>query len=516
MLEFDNENDEPLLSEKFDNIFNNFEEKNLIELTTSRLNLNRKDFINKNILEKDEFKILDNRKHNHSKSSDQKRKINDKKKEKEKRINVEFLDMKINKNDKMDDFDFEIQNIGFPNLGHTCYMNSFLQILIHTPNFIKELINLRKQNKINNELVNCLINLPKEQYNNLSKIKEIMGAIDKSYSELCQKDSQKFGIDLLNYLIQIIKEENDDESKNSLKKDNPNESASNFENLGARKKELFKNYKDEYFPEINEISLEKMFLFHESKIKIEINSNEIKNIKFEAYLNIEINLTNKTNQTNNLLDLLKNIYKNDKNEKKIINGIQSEIIIQKEKIENKPIQPENDTQNHITFGQKICNCFSYIFNYFSNCFCPKSNDDDDTIEANSDTITKEIKYMTQRKIANLSKILILTINRAILGEPFNMSNIHFEKILDVKQFLDDDLMNIETQNTEYILYAINECQSNNGESGHYYSYINISNDKWFKFNDEYVSRVKPSFNSENVSGLFYVKKDYLEEDFFNK
>ena len=106
-----------------------------------------------------------------------------------------------------------------------------------------------------------------------------------------------------------------------------------------------------------------MFLFHESKIKIEINSNEIKNIKFEAYLNIEINLTNKTNQTNNLLDLLKNIYKNDKNEKKIINGIQSEIIIQKEKIENKPIQPENDTQNHITFGQKICNCFSYIFNY---------------------------------------------------------------------------------------------------------------------------------------------------------
>ena len=512
MLVFDNENEKPLLTEKYDNILNNFEEKNLIELNTNKLFLNKKDYINRNILEKNEFKLVDNRKHNYSKSSEQKRKINNKEKT---RKNIELFDLKNNKNDEIEFFDFESKKIGFPNLGNTCYMNSFLQILIHTPNFIRELKILKKKNKINNELVNCLINLPKELLNNLSKIKEIMGVIDKSYSELCQKDSQKFGIDLLNYLIKIIKDENEDEDQDSQEKYNNFESTSNSENLGVIKKERFKNYKELNFPKRNEISLEKMFQFYESKIKIrEINSNEIINIRFEAFLNININLTYQENQTNNLLDLLNNIYNNDINKIKIINDIQNEIIIQKEKIENQSNQQENDTQNHITFGQKICNCFSNIIKFFRECCCPKSHDD--TVETNTETSIKKTIYFNQRKIANLPKILIITINRAILGEPFNMSFIHFEKILDIKQFLDDDILNIESQDTEYKLYAINECKANDSESGHYYSYINTSGDKWFEFNDEYISRVEPSFNSEYVVGLFYVKKDYLEKEFFDK
>ena len=519
MLEFDIENDEPLLDEKFDNIINNFNEKNLIELTTNKFNLNKKDFINENILEKNEFKIIDNRKRNYSKSSEQKRKKI--KKDDKKRINIELLDIKNDKNnkdDKINYFDFKVKNVGFPNLGHTCYMNSFLQILIHTPNFIKELEILRKKNKINKELVNCLINLPMEQYHNLSKIKEIMGVIDKSYSKFCQKDSQKFGIDLLNYLIEIIKGENEDEdedkedSHNSKEKNNSLESDLTFENFGAIKKEKFDNYKDGNFPQKNEISLEKMFLFHESKIKIEIYSKEIKKIKFEAYLNIEINLTNKSNQTN-LIDLLKNIYdnNNDRNKIKIINEIQNEIIIPKEKIEYEDNQPVNETKNYMTFGQKICNCVSNIFKNFTDCICQKNKDD--AIETNSEINTKKEKYFTQRKIVNLPKILIITINRAILGEPFNMSFIHFEKELDIKPFLDDDLLNFQSQNTQYNLYAINECRSNNGKSGHYYSFINTSDDEWFEFNDEYTSRAQPSFNSRNVVGLFYVKNDYLEEEF---
>ena len=36
---------------------------------------------------------------------------------------------------------------GFPNLNNTCYMNSFLQILIHTPNFIKELKKIKLEKK---------------------------------------------------------------------------------------------------------------------------------------------------------------------------------------------------------------------------------------------------------------------------------------------------------------------------------------------------------------------------------
>ena len=36
---------------------------------------------------------------------------------------------------------FELEKIGFYNIGNSCYMNSFLQILLHIPNF---LVNLRK------------------------------------------------------------------------------------------------------------------------------------------------------------------------------------------------------------------------------------------------------------------------------------------------------------------------------------------------------------------------------------
>lgn len=35
--------------------------------------------------------------------------------------------------------DFEYKTVGFPNIGNSCYMNSFLQILLHCPNFLKEL-----------------------------------------------------------------------------------------------------------------------------------------------------------------------------------------------------------------------------------------------------------------------------------------------------------------------------------------------------------------------------------------
>ena len=30
---------------------------------------------------------------------------------------------------------FQINTIGFPNIGNSCYINSFLQILFHIPNF---------------------------------------------------------------------------------------------------------------------------------------------------------------------------------------------------------------------------------------------------------------------------------------------------------------------------------------------------------------------------------------------
>ena len=42
------------------------------------------------------------------------------------------------------------KKIGFKNLGNTCYMNSFLQILIHIPGFIEKLKNDENIIKKNN------------------------------------------------------------------------------------------------------------------------------------------------------------------------------------------------------------------------------------------------------------------------------------------------------------------------------------------------------------------------------
>ena len=49
--------------------------------------------------------------------------------------------------------------------------------------------------------------------------------------------------------------------------------------------------------------------------------------------------------------------------------------------------------------------------------------------------------------------MIITINRAILEQPFNMNYLHFEKTLDIKQFLDKDIW-VFLGKYQYSLYVI--------------------------------------------------------------
>ena len=118
-----------------------------------------------------------------------------------------------------------------------------------------------------------------------------MSSEDKSYSDYCQNDSQKFEIELLNKVISVIKNEKDSTDSEG---GDINESKIIPKDLKNLKRKKFKNYENEQIK--NEISLENMFQLYESQIKIQNKTNEIKKIIFEPHLSININLTNNPNK----------------------------------------------------------------------------------------------------------------------------------------------------------------------------------------------------------------------------
>lgn len=497
----DNNINKPLLSKTFDNLIQNFNEYDIESEENKKF---WSDNISENDIDNIDNKDIEKINRNYSKSLDYK---NISKKKNKNRINIELLD--VNKNENIEikiNKDFEIKQIGFPNIGNSCYMNSFLQILIHTPNFINELKRLKKINKIEDELINSLINIQKKPRDCLSKIKTIMSSEDKSYSDYCQNDSQKFGIELLNKVISVIKNEKDSTDSEG---GDINESKIIPKDLKNLKRKKFKNYENEQIK--NEISLENMFQLYESQIKIQNKTNEIKKIIFEPHLSININLTNNPNKRDDLISLLKDMYNEDINKIDMIEEIKEEIIIQDEVISNNSEKLDNKMIKKECFCKKIYNCI-LAFLCCLGCCCNNKKNEDNKI--NLDEENKNTTYFSIRKLLKLPKILIITINRAILEQPFNMNYLHFEKTLDIKQFLDKDILDISNLNTEYTLYAINKCKGNTKDSGHYISYINIQ-DNWYKFNDENVSQSNPKFDSKYVVGLFYIRKEEINKIFIN-
>ena len=164
------------------------------------------------------------------------------------------------------------QNIfGFDNIGNSCYMNSFLQILIHCPNFLIELKNFDKNYLANHPLINCIIKLSKKNDKiYLKQLKELMGNIYPDYNSNKQCDSQEFGRRLINQIIEEIK-------NNS--KDNDNYSSfysENSNNIDPQKK--YEKYKNKY--QNNEINIEKLFLIDEI---IKEKNNFYSNYEIELY-----------------------------------------------------------------------------------------------------------------------------------------------------------------------------------------------------------------------------------------
>jgi ubiquitin C-terminal hydrolase len=162
----------------------------------------------------------------------------------------------------------------------------------------------------------------------------------------------------------------------------------------------------------------------------------------------------------------------------------------------------NKIVNEKTCLDKLIDFLKWIIDCLGVSKCLRFSKNDE--EENIDIAAKKEDYINLAKLASLPKILIISINRAFLGKNFNDNIISYKERLDVKKFIDKDIL--KNEKTKYRLYAVNECQAHKKEYGHYYSYIKI-NKTWYKFNDNIVSEESPNLSSEYVVGLYYIKDE---------
>ena len=371
-------------------------------------------------------------------------------------------DYQNNKNQKM---------VGFPNIGHSCYMNSFLQILFNTAEFLN-LLRENYNNDKNQTLIKCLIYLSENKQNVyiLQAIKNIMSEVDKNFGKNIQKDSQYFGNMLINKIICLLKKDiNVDDNNN----DKLEEEITIF-NVEEQKNKRFNEYIKKYYNQKNETFLEKMFLFHESKIKLdknELNTKlKIKKIDFESFLSVDLVFPNNQKTKYNIYDLLCAKY---------------------------PSFPRFEKE--VTNQQNNSNL---IMNFINNIKTFSNNKNNRNININTNTACL-------RRLYSLPNILIITINRAVLGKTFNNSILEINERIDLKDYLDENKN--EEEYTTYTLYGINVCAKYLENIGHYYSFVKIES-KWFEFDDRKVSRIEPNLKSKNVVGLYYIRDKF---DSFN-
>lgn len=409
---------------------------------------------------------------------------------------------------KKDKNSFELSTIGFMNIGHTCYMNSFLQILFHIPSFLNKLKEYYKENCDNKNIIYYLIKLSEDpnDINILKCIKSLMGEINESYGEYIQNDSQEFGIDLINTIISLIKKDisSNDESEEQLNEE------INMSNIIKIKKKKYEDYIKKYYPKENEIFLEDMFQFHEIKIKLELN-DKIKAMDFETFLKIDLVFPPIYKNNNFTLEYLFNYryfkFLLSNEEKKVQETVKKKdniLIKKKSDIISKNQKEKNFWENLKEISLNVFQNLNPFSNYNSKKNIKEDNIDINNFnkENNTSSNHKSSENIIYKKIVSLPKILIININRALIGKPLNLNPLIIQESLDIKNYIENDIIN--DSYTKYELFAINECKGFVKRFGHYYSYIKI-NREWFKFDDSNVERKKPNFCSKFVVGLYYIK-----------
>ena len=389
--------------------------------------------------------------------------------------------------------------IGFKNIGNSCYMNSVLQILFRTPGFLKNLREYKNSpNYQPNPLINALIELSKGQKMivPLKIIKNEMSEIDYSYGENVQKDSQKFGIDLIEQIITLMKgETSSSDSDENYEEEN--------EEIGEVKYfNFFKNTKSQL------TSLEKMFLFHESFMKL--GKNNIPKNGFENWLGINLTFPN-NNRTYSIEDLLSMKYQKLENiilkeNSKNIEGPNKFINFNENLYYNNKYIAENEDEyedyNDIYRNHSFWEYIQFQFNQF--CDMVKSYWNKWFSKENKDNKKANFSF---KQLASLPNILIISINRAILGQQFHLNKLKFHKYLNVNEFLDKMIFPNDSSSGLYKLYAVNECFSLERNLGHYLSYVEKEEGLWYKFDDQRIGVETPNFKGNRyVVGLYYIRE----------
>ena len=206
---------------------------------------------------------------------------------------------------------------GFHNTGSTCYLNSFLQILIHIPGLIKLLKDYKS--KINeNHLLYYLLNVADNPtINNLYYLKRKFNKLNSNCSYNGQNDSQEFGSEVLNILNNELFELNEAKFIWDYKKDfNLN---NNLKLESKYKKNKMKKLKDLLYVEESEFKfgtiISEIFYYYECSLVF--NNNKLLTIDYLGEPDNKLSFYMKDGKLINpdIKDMLKNKYLEGNNNK---------------------------------------------------------------------------------------------------------------------------------------------------------------------------------------------------------
>ena len=198
----------------------------------------------------------------------------------------------------------EISLVGLVNLLNDCYIVSFLQILFHTPNFVKILKKINEHKEEEN-IIKYLIKVSEYPFNAdyFYNLKQLLGDINLEYSKPWPNDSQEFGIELINYIITRTNTQPIEEKEYESKYCN------NEKEFIYVKQNIYENHISNY--KKNKNILEELFLFHQIDI---FYQSKYKKPKISDNLSIDLMLQNAKIYKIKIEDLLDHKYNSDNNE----------------------------------------------------------------------------------------------------------------------------------------------------------------------------------------------------------